>query len=85
MSENVVDFRGGVPVLCPFEVCAEAVTVAEKVAEKARSGEVQSVVVVMLHSDGAVTCDYAGPNTYNLVGKLLQVTNHLASEAGNRG
>lgn len=86
MSENIISLRTGVEVCGPGEVNAETVSEIEKLLERAKSGDVQSIAVAFQHGDGAVCCTYGGAITYSLIGKLLEMTNYLAAEkASNRG
>lgn len=82
MTDKVVSLRGD-PVMAPGEVSPSTVALAERILEMARSGEIQGLVAVMLHSDSAVSYDCTGAVTFSIVGKLTQVTNYLADKAGN--
>lgn len=85
MSENVVNLRTGGEVLAPYEPSIAAVAECEKLLEAVKSGEVQGFVAFMVHGDGAVSyTDNDLPPNFKLVGKMLQVTNWMAQEAGNR-
>lgn len=85
MSQKVVSLRDGTEVFIPFEVCAKAVSEAERLLEAARAGEIQGFVAFMTHGDGAVSYTDSDPApTYSLVGKMLQVANWMADKAGNR-
>lgn len=85
MSEKVVSLRTGNEIFVSGEVCAMAVTEAEKLLEAARSGEIQGFVTFLVTGDGAVsyTDSDVEPN-FRLVGKMLQVMNWMAEKAGNR-
>lgn len=86
MSEKIVSLRTGAEVCAPGEINAETVAELEKLLERAKSGDVQSVAVAFLHGDGAVCCTYGGAIPYSLIGKLVEMTNYLAAEkASNRG
>lgn len=85
MSEKVVSLRTGTEIFAPGEVCAKAVAEAEKLLEAARSGEIQGLLVFMVHGDGGVSYTDSDPSpNFKLVGKMVQVMNWMAQEAGNR-
>lgn len=85
MSEKIVNLRTGNAVLAPGEVSEKAVAECEKLLEAIRSGEIQGFVAFMVHGDGTVsyTDNDLEPN-FKIVGKMLQVTNWMAQQAGNR-
>lgn len=87
MSDKVVSLRSGNEILAPGEVSPATVELLEKLLVMARSGEIQGAVVFMTHSDGAIGADHSAglPMTYQLAGRMLQITNEIADRASNRG
>lgn len=87
MSEKVVSLRSGNEILAPGEVSIQTVELMERLLVMARSGEIQGVIAFVVHSDGAIGADHNAnlPMTYQLVGRMLQITNEIAERASNRG
>lgn len=87
MGEKIVSLRTGKKILAPGEPSSSAIELCEKLLVMAKSGEIQGLVVINVHSDGATSADYNDGLlfTYQLAGRMLQMSNSIAESASNRG
>lgn len=79
MTAEVVGIRGD-PVVAAAERRQQVIDQLEELLERAKSGDIQGVQIVTLHSDGTVGYWPGGLIQYNLIGRMFAAAADMARE-----
>lgn len=77
---KVVSLHGGVVLAAQTEPNQEVVETLTNALEKAKAGELQGTVMVMLHKDGATSFDSSGRGSRAMLGAMTMLVHQLAQQ-----
>lgn len=78
MSAEIIGLRGE-EIRPPGEVNPEVVALAEEMLERARSGEIHTLLAIYVHADETVGSRQRGVSSYRLVGMMTKMIHEICA------